>query len=470
MKIRYRLTLWYYAVTFAILLVFSIGIYLGVEQLLYQAFDEDLNIVVESIQRSYDEKSDNFNELNEIPKSINPFADYYLIVYNKSGDSVFSSNLAKRIFLEVPVPKSSIEKGYIRHVRAKMIDDLIDGKSNNGITFRVISHQLFFNNKIIGWVIIGLPINQIQDSMQQLLIVLLFAVFAGLILIGLGGFYLTKKSLAPVDLITRRARQISHSNLTERIEIKNEGDELGQLSVVLNDLLERLHKAFVSQKEFMADVAHELKTPLSILRSHWETEINNPALTLELKEKLVQDVETITRLSHLINNLLLLSKTEAVSTNFEFKTVQLDVILSEVIADAGILAQIKSQEIVTVDLNPAEITGDKLRLYQLFFNLLDNAIKYSPENGKIFISLRIQSGIAVVEIKDNGEGIPQGDISKIFDRFYRVHKDRARRSGGSGLGLSICKLITESHMGTIEVRSEPGKGSSFFVKLPLSQH
>jgi signal transduction histidine kinase len=286
-------------------------------------------------------------------------------------------------------------------------------------------------------------------------------------LIGIGGFYLTTKSLRPIDIITNRARQISHSNLADRIKIYNEDDELGKLSIVLNDLFDRLHKAFISQQEFLADAAHELKTPLSVLRLHWESEINNPALTLDLKEKLVQDVETISRLSHLINNLLLLSKTESITANFEFKSLNLDEILSEVIADADILAKFKEQEIVIVDSSAAEISGDKLRLYQLFFNLVDNAVKYSPERENIYISLRVEGDSAIVEIKDNGSGIPPEDLPNIFERFYRVHKDRARKSGGSGLGLAISKLIVESHGGSIEVASELTKGSTFRVILPI---
>jgi signal transduction histidine kinase len=467
MKIRYKLTFWYYAVTFSILLLFSAGIYLGIQHLLFLAFDEELNIVVDSIERSFDETTNDFTELDEIPKSINPFADYYLILHDNSGEPVFVSNLAKQIYLDIPLPDSRVQKGYTKHVKAKIIADSLNS-NNNEVTFRIISRQIYHNRKKTGWVTIGLPITQIEDSLNQFLIVLIFAVSGGIILIGIGGFYLTTKSLRPIDIITKRARQISHSNLSERIQIYNEDDELGKLSLVLNDLFDRLHKAFISQQEFLADAAHELKTPLSVLRLHWESEINNPSLTLELKEKLVQDVETISRLSHLINNLLLLSKTESITTNFEFKTVELDEILTEVITDSDILAKFKNQELVLVDSCKAQISGDKPRLYQLFFNLVDNAVKYSPEGEKIYISLRIEGNSAIVEIKDNGAGIPSEDLPNIFNRFYRVHKDRARKSGGSGLGLSISKLIVESHGGTIEVLSEPPKGSTFKVILPLA--
>lgn len=467
MKIRLKLTLWYYAVTFSILILFSTGTYLGIQHLLFLAFDEELNIVVDSIERSYNDVSDDFTELDDIPRSINPFAEYYLTLNNKSGELVFVSNLAKKISLSIPLADSIKEKGYTKHVKAEIIADSLKG-NNNEVTFRIISRQLFHNGRRIGWATIGMPITQIEDSLNEFVIVLIFAVFGGIILIGIGGYYLTTKSLRPIDLITNRARQISHSNLSERMQIYNEDDELGKLSLVLNELFDRLQKAFMSQKEFLADAAHELKTPLSVLRLHWESEINNPALTLDLKEKLVQDIETISRLSHLINNLLLLSKTESIASNFEFRSEKLDEILNEVITDSDILAKFKNQELVLVDSCAAEISGDKLRLYQLFFNLVDNAIKYSPEGENIFISLRIEGNNAIVEVKDNGSGIPPEDLPNIFNRFYRVYKDRARKSGGSGLGLAISKLIVESHEGRIEVISEPSKGSTFKVILPLA--
>ncbi|MBL1214600.1 MAG: HAMP domain-containing protein [Ignavibacteriae bacterium] len=466
MKIRYRLTLWYYAVTFTILIIFNIGLFYGVQHLLYMAFDKELNIVVDTIERSYSPADNNFNELNKIAESINLFTDYYLIIHNKLDEPIYSSSLAENINLEIDTPESPIEKRYTRHLKAAITNDSLMAKDDNEITFRVISRQLFYNNQVIGRATIGLPITKIEESLKKFLFVLLIALLGGLILIGIGGYYLTLKSLRPVDIITQRAKQISRSSLTERIKVENEHDELGQLSKVLNDLLTRLQNAFMSQQQFLTDAAHELKTPLSILRLHWENEINNTDLSIELKEKLVQDIETISRLNHLINNLLLLSKTEDVNTIFKFEELNLKNILQEVIADAEVLAELKEQKITIVDIVPVIIKGDKLRLYQLFFNLIDNAIKYSPVKESIFISLNIKENKAVVEIKDNGSGIPAEDIDNIFTRFYRVHKDRARKSGGSGLGLSIVKLIAESHGGYIEVSSILNKGSTFKVILP----
>ena len=164
----------------------------------------------------------------------------------------------------------------------------------------------------------------------------------------------------------------------------------------------------------------------------------------------------------------MLTQTEAPDSNLDLAPLELDKLLREVISDADILARARNQEILIVEMAPSVVRGDRGRLYQLFFNLVDNAIKYTPEGGKIWVSLRLENRWALTEIRDNGPGIPAEDLPHIFKRFYRVKKDRARKTGGSGLGLAICQLITESHGGAIGAESTIGAGSTFRVKLPLA--
>ncbi len=468
MKIRSRLTIWYIAVTLTILLAFSLGTYFGMKSLLYTAIDKEINILVTSIERSYDPLTGSYNAFDDVDDIVNRYIQYYLVVYNSDGIPIYSSPIAQRIDLHVPLSKSGKEQSFTIKKTIKSRVPYIHAGKKGEITFRTINKQFFINGENLGWITAGISIERIEESMNNLLKVLIAADILGVLLIGTGGYFLTRKALQPVDLITKRANQISHSNLNDRINIVNEEDELGKLSRVLNNLLERLQRAFESQKNFLADAAHELKTPLSILRSHWEGELNNPEISLDMKEKMVHDVETITRLNHLINNLLLLSQTETIQSNFDFKEMNLDEVLKEVISDAGILSEMKNQKIEVIEMPHIKMKGDKLRLYQLFFNLIDNAIKYTQEDGSIWISLREKNNSAIVEIRDNGPGIPQEDIDHIFERFYRVQKDRNRKTGGSGLGLSICKLIAESHNGTCTVNSGEGSGTSFVITLPVN--
>lgn len=467
MKIRARLALWYFVITLIVLLIFSIGTYFGMKELLFQALDKELGILAGTIERSYNPFFNEFEEIDIFHEDANRYLEYYMIVYDRYGNAVYTSPLTSYLDFKIPLITDKIEGGFTLRQQITEKIPFIKWGADKETTFRIICRQLFFQNRRSGWIVVGLSIEHINHSMENLIRVLAVAIFGGILLVGFSSYFLTRKALRPVNIITSKANQISQENLDERISVPVESDELGQLSMVLNSLLDRLQKAFIAQQQFLADAAHELKTPLSILRAHWESEINNPKLSLELKEKLVQDIETITRLTHLINNLLLLAQTEAVRSRFEYKEVELDDILNDVLADAKILADIKSQRIEVHELKKIVIDGDRIRLYQLFFNIIDNAIKYSPEASTISITLYQQNQLVVVEIRDNGPGIPDEDVSHIFDRFYRVQKDRARRTGGSGLGLSIGMLIARSHRGDIEVESKTGEGTVFRVTLPV---
>ena len=467
MKIHTRLSLWYFSVSFIILLVFSLGTYLGMQRLLFRALDQELNILIDSIERNYDPFFDHFEDLLFSPDNSNRYLEHYIQIYNIDNDLIYASPMTARVDLGLSVLTQSDKLNVNR--QGHIYQNFPWNQENllGIMTFRVVGRKIFFNNRPIGWVVVGLPIQRIEKSMENLLRVLIISIILAVIMIATGGYILTRKALNPVNQITSRAREISFRNLNQRIEVYNPDDELGKLSLVLNDLLERLQKAFESQRQFLADAAHELKTPLAILRTHWEDEINNSDISLDQKEKFVQDIETISRLSHLINNLLLLSQTEAVEINFNFAPIRLDEIIRDVIDDATILAEIKKQSIEIRELAVLTVMGDKMRLYQLFFNIIDNAIKYSDQESKILVSLDRQNNYARIEIQDNGDGISKEDLPHVFERFYRIKKDRARQTGGSGLGLAISKLIVDSHHGSIQLKSELGKGSVFTVFLPL---
>jgi signal transduction histidine kinase len=471
MTIRFRLTFWYFIVSLTILLIFSFGTYLAMRHLLIRAIDGELFIITNSVALNYDPSIHAFRDFSTDSYNLNRYLKkFFLIVYDSTGKSIYHSPLARKIGLDIPLSRENIAKEYTIEKRKEDIPTIDAPEftaTGETVAFRVISRKLFNNGHQVGWATLAIPIADIESSLHQLTYILLAGIFLTVILIGLGSYFLTHQSLLPINKIIRQARNISHSKLGERMPVIHPKDELGQLTIVLNDLFERLQKAFESQKDFLSGAAHELKTPLSIIRAHWEGELNNPEINREMKEKMVQDIETVTRLSHLINNLILLSQTEAIEENFEFSPIQLDFLLKDVATDCQVLADMKSQEFKIVEIPQIEVTGDRNRLYQLFFNLIDNAIKYTPEKGKIWLRGMIQDSWVKIEVRDNGIGISKDDLPRIFDRFYRVQRDRARKTGGSGLGLSICKLIAEAHKGEIIVESSSGKGTVFVVKLPV---
>jgi len=465
MTIQWRLSLWYMCVTLAILVIFSMATYLGMRHLLYSALDKERDLISQAIESSYDPYQNVFKEMQIDPFRLSRnLKQTYIVVYDSFERPIFHSPLAEQIEMPIPLTRQVIEE---RHT-IRMTDGA-GGQTSikyHSTTYRTFSRKIVYRNKTIGWVNMAFPTTEIESSMHNLLKSLMLGILLAVGLIGSGSYFLTRKALRPVAIITNKAREISSRNLSERLDVYNEHDELGGLTVVLNDLLQRLENSFLAQRRFMADAAHELKTPLAVLRAHWEDEINNDGISQEVREKLVQDTEIISRLAHLINNMLLLAQTE--ETKFERKRLQLDAVVKDVIYDVQVLADMKSQQLHLHVTPTSEVTGDRDRLYQLVFNLVENAIKYTPEKGTIWVHLERRENQTRLSIEDDGPGIAEEHLPCLFERFYRVKKDRSRKTGGSGLGLAICKLIVEAHHGTIEVTSQPNAGTRFQVRLPLA--
>jgi len=465
MKIGYRFAALYFVVTLLILIIFSLSVYWGMQRILLTTLDENLHFVVNSIEANYDPSSREFDYIEKEREKANPFLEYYLVIYDINRKAIYRSAIAQKLRLAIPLSKKHAAKGFTTRITVKETVQWVHPDRGGEITFRAFNRKIYYENQQIGWVTIARPIEEVDESLNKLAFVFSIAILGTVLLIATGSYFLTKGVLSPIRLITERANQISHKNLNERIGGVHSNDELGTLANTLNGLLDRLQRAFESQQQFLADAAHELKTPISVLRAHWEEELNNAQLPADLRLKLAHDVEMLSRLNHLIKSLLLLSKTENIYSDFSFKPVALGDMLKEVISDASVLADGKKQTIKMGHLDSTTVLGDRNRLYQMFFNIVENAVKFTPRGGSIKIAARRKNHNVEVSVADNGPGIPSEDLPHIFDRFYRVKKDRSRETGGSGLGLAISKLIAEIHGGTIRVISEVGKGSRFEIML-----
>jgi signal transduction histidine kinase len=288
-------------------------------------------------------------------------------------------------------------------------------------------------------------------------------------LIVLGGvsiYFLSRMMLKPVDRVSSLAARISSTNLKERINYAGPDDEIKRLADTFDGMLGRLENAFESQKQFIQDASHELRTPIAIAQTNIEVlEMDNKP-TIKDYERLKDIMKmNLERMSTLSEKLLLLSESEHGQTNWS--TVELAPLLTELAAEF----KTKGRESGTnIELIPMEksipVLGDAFRLKQALVNLVDNAIKYSKPGGEVKISARADDTQVIIEIKDNGIGISQAEQVRIFERFYRVDKSRSRAQGGSGLGLAIVKKIAEEHGGTISVESTLGEGSVFRITLP----
>ncbi len=288
-------------------------------------------------------------------------------------------------------------------------------------------------------------------------------------LIALGGvsiYFLSRMMLKPVDRVSSLAARISSTNLKERINYAGPDDEIKRLADTFDGMLGRLENAFESQKQFIQDASHELRTPIAIAQTNIEVlEMDNKATIKDyerLKDILKMNLE---RMSTLSEKLLLLSESEQGKANWAM--VELAPLLTELAAEFKTKA---GESGINVELASIEsslpVLGDAFRLKQALVNLVDNAIKYNRPGGEVKISARADDAQVIIEIKDNGIGISQADQQRIFERFYRVDKSRSRTQGGSGLGLAIVKKIAEEHGGTVSVESTLGEGSTFRIALP----
>ncbi|MDX2163692.1 MAG: HAMP domain-containing sensor histidine kinase [bacterium] len=306
-----------------------------------------------------------------------------------------------------------------------------------------------------------ITVNQATRALLVIMVVSTGVALIGCIALGMG---LSNRALAPIETITQTAAGIvAKDDLKTRLPWSGPQDELGRLTSVFNQMMERLEGLFSVQQRFVADVSHELRTPLTAIRGHLDL-IRRYGMEETSMEAIESEVE---RMSRMVNDLLLLAKADFGGLKLEPKVIDLDTLVSEVYREARVLAKDHQLTVTIQDFEPVRINGDSDRLKQLFLNLVSNAIKFTPDGGTITLNLRRTPTHAQIDVADTGIGIAPADQRRIFDRFYQAEPSRVRTKGeGSGLGLSIAKWIVEAHGGTIEVFSEIGMGTTFTVTLP----
>jgi heavy metal sensor kinase len=313
----------------------------------------------------------------------------------------------------------------------------------------------------------GVPYQQIEVVLHGLL--LTFAIYMPFIVsLAVGsGYWLMRRSLQPVDEITRRAEGITSTNLGERLPVIRTGDELERLSVSLNRMIERLDEAFQHINRFSADASHELRTPLTILQLELEGIAHSHLLNPSLSDQIGSALEETHRMSHIVESLLVISRLDAGEAKIEKTHLDLGELATSTTEQMRLLAEEKSIRLRTNAAGEIYVEGDRSHLQQVIVNLVVNAIKYTQEGGEVEVRVRRKPRTAVLEVSDNGAGIPEHALPHVFERFYRADKARSRDSGGAGLGLAIVKAISTAHGAEVSVFSREGSGSLFTVELPL---
>ena len=340
---------------------------------------------------------------------------------------------------------------------------------NNNYRLRAINLPFLYGNRNLLVIQIGTPL----DGLLRILNQLLYFIGGGILFIlGLTSFlgsFFARRILKPVLNVTNIVDDISHKDLNLRIPEVAADEEMKRLIRSCNAMIERLEKSFEHVNEFSSHVAHELKTPLAIIRGEVELALSEPRDVDEYQRVLEVSLEEINRLIKIIKDLLLLARLDYNPEVFQFETIRLKTFLEEIHEYSSILAEEKGQ---TSDLRlidaPCEIMGDKVHLRRLFLNLINNAVKFTPTGGKINITIDIKDNLAMIAVSDTGVGIPAQDQKMIFEKFFRSHSHGQRSAPGSGLGLSIARSIAKAHQGDIIVSSRPGEGTTFTVILPLA--
>ncbi len=315
------------------------------------------------------------------------------------------------------------------------------------------------------------PLPDVDDMMdaelQELFIAIAIGLPVALVVAAVGGYSLARQTPAPIEQMSAQAQTISAERLGRRLQVENPDDELGRLARVLNDLLARLETSFEQMRRFTADASHELRTPLTAIRSVGEGTLRAPRVDPACREVIGSMLEEVERLTTLVDALLTLSRAEGGHVGLKREPVALWDLTREVASHLSVLAEDRRQQIdLGSDDGLAPVYGDRAVLREALINLLDNAIKYSPDGARIAVRLRGMNGRASVEITDQGPGIAPEHQERIFERFYRIDKARSRQLGGAGLGLAIAKWAIDAHGGSIELESHIGSGSTFRVLLP----
>jgi heavy metal sensor kinase len=458
LSIGVRLTLWYLLLFAAAQLVFATGMWFFARRSLYRITDGALQAQIDDLTNFLEAQKKNAT----VAKLQEEVAEAYLIEH--SGD-----------YLQIHDDSDSAWIFRADFLRQHALDPATNGLLTQphyrdeqlGRSLRFVTQKIRANGRVFT-VQMGLPIDQVHQTLVLFRGYLLMLAPLLLLAAASGGFWLSRKALSPVDAITRTARTINAANLSDRLERLTTGDELQRLSDTLNEMLGRIEQAFIRVTQFTADASHELRTPISLIRTEAEIALRRSRGDAEYREALRHILLEAERTSALVEELLSLARADSGRETLRISSVDLSTIVREVSEQWRELMAARNLTF-TCDVTDEELAvlGDRNALQRLLTVLLDNAAKYTPAPGTVDLHLEMTGELAAIRVSDSGIGIALEDQPKIFDRFYRADKARSRNLEGAGIGLAIAQWIVQQHKGSITVQSSPGKGSTFLVQLPL---
>lgn len=467
MYIRTRLTLWYVGLLALLLVVFGVALYVTVYLTSYQEVDRNLQQRAGEIQASLA----TVLTLQEDPWAVLrrgglflPTADVFssgdIYVQLSTVDGTILSRSDNLGSQRLVIPQEQLDR--VQRGEAVPSDFMVNKTRLRAYVAPIITRS----GQVVGYIELAQSLRVVDQTLRDLATLIIISITAGLATATVGGWFIAGNVLGPIDRVTVTAQKIARArDLGRRIEVPGTIDEVGRLALTFNEMLARIEDLFRAQQKFVADVSHELRSPLTAVRGNLDLlkrgAVDDPVERAQVIDAI--DSETA-RMSRLVSDLLLLARQDS-GVPIALHPVELDTLLLEVYRQAQLST--RSIKLTLGAEDQAIIIGDRDRLKQVLLNLVDNALKYTPPGGEVTLSLTKDENWVRVAVRDTGIGIAAENIPNLFDRFYRVDKARSRDAGGTGLGLAIAKSVVDAHGGKITVESDPGKGSVFTVWLPL---
>ncbi len=448
-----RLTLWYSLVLLAGLALFSAGVWLVVSHSLRASLDEGLTAQAKGVATVL---ATEFNPAHpqHLREEVNEYADAtpegnLMEVWDSQGNRLVGSKVVSAARSNTPGSGFGVQKASSGRYRTY----------TTVVSVRGGAYHIF----------VAAPLESTQATLRRTRELLLWVTPAVLLIAALGGYWISRRALAPVDEITRAAQSIGIQNLSQRLAVPKASDELRRLSETWNGMLARLEAAVKRLSEFTADASHELRTPVALIRTTAELTLRRERPPETYRESLRQIMAESDRMTHLIDDLLLLARADAGLPAISLDRLELTPLVRDVCEQGQVLAHSRQLDIsAEIPDEPIFVDANDPALRRLLLLLVDNAVKYTPAGGRITVSVGRESGATTVTVRDTGIGIPDAALPHVFERFYRVDESRNREAGGTGLGLSIAKWIAEVHHASLEAESVVGQGSAFRVRFPQS--
>ena len=468
MKIQslyFKLICIYGAVVALLVLCVGVILYQIIENRTYRRFDEallsDARFFVSRIQFEQDSFRWPSNGLDQRLSSIMRELEPYAVVTDFFGRTLYKNAYSK--------PMQALIQGGRLDKIVKQRSGFGEAVASDGTIFRFVHLELPSKpNSAPQIVHIGRSTERLRWVLSRSVLFYVYSVPFMIVISIATGWFIANRVLRPFKDIAKAAEKISSGNLNTQIVTRYKEEEVQILVKSFNAMVDRLNRSFQQMRTFNADAAHELRTPLSILRGDTELLLRSANLADDdIRSALKSNLEELDRLTRIINDMLMLSEAEAGEEVLLKEPIVLHTFIDGLIEPLRTLAAQRNIQIKVVEMPDIQIKGDKSLIHRAVFNIVDNAIKYSKDHGEVEISGVVKGSSVELGIKDHGIGISSADLPHIFDRLFRADLARNRTGGGIGLGLSITKWIIEAHQGNIRVNSNLGHGTLFTVTLPI---